>query len=287
MTDRDLLTALDAHRPGESLTDDPALGDVARQLETDTDARRLRDRVEAADRRIAAAMQVVEPPAGLADRLLSRLAQSHSSEPHVSEHAITPAAPPAKLRRPKLRRRAFLAGGVAAAAAAVIIAIQFWPKPAEPWTAEQVLDAAIGLYTRDTRTAGRPLAELPSDLPPSDGLVKLPASTQWRRLSDALEFGDAVAYDIELFAGGPRGTLYAVSPSAPVTGLPDAPPRAPATPTTQGVCAAAWQHRNIVYVLVVEGGPHEYRQFLRNQGSVIVTRQSHPRQEAVAVAQPG
>jgi hypothetical protein len=273
MTDRDLLTALDAHRPGESLADDPALGDVARRLETDVDARRLRDRIAAADRRIASAMQVVEPPAGMADRLLARLAETGTQAASNDRLHTSPAVVPANAP-PRWRRRAFLASGLAAAAAAVLIAIQLWPKPAEPWTAEQVLDAAIGLYTSDSRTDSRPLAERPSDLPPSDDLIALPSNARWRRIGDGLPFGDAVAYDIELFQGGPRGTLYAVSPSAPVAGLPDVPPMTPATPTTQGVCAAAWEHRGIVYVLVVEGGPREYRQFLKNRGGVIAGKGS-------------
>lgn len=276
MSPRDLLTALDAHHPGESLADDPALVDVARALENDAAARRLRERVERADRRIGAAMQAVDVPAGLAERLLAGLpAMECETKPVASDSAAADASADAVQIASRSgsgrrwRRRAFLAGGVAAIAGAVMLAIHFWPKPLEPWSADEVLDAAIALYTRDVRTAGRPLAERPGDLPPSDELVNLPQNTLWRRIEDALAGSDAVAYDIELFPGGSRGTLYAFSPLAEVTGLPDAPPQVPATPTTQGVCAAAWKHRGVIYVLVVEGGPREYKQFLRNRDATL------------------
>jgi hypothetical protein len=152
---------------------------------------------------------------------------------------------------------------VAAVAASVMLAIHYWPQPADPWTAEQVLDAAIGLYTRGERNGGLPLAEAPEGYAPSRDLIDLPANTRWRRIADALAGGDAIAYDIELAPGGTRAMLLVVSAAAEVTGLPDYPPPMPATPTTQGVCAAAWRENDLVYVLVVEGGPREYERFLR------------------------
>lgn len=292
--DRELLAALDACRPGESLGDDPALADAARRLETDEAARRLRDRVEHADRRFETALLAVEPPAGLADRVLARLATAASTSAStlastssaaetadecgkaagVSESA---AVVPAAANRPahgsvvvlRWRRRAFVAGGLAAAAAAVLVAIKLWPQPVEPWSAEQVLDAAIGLYTRSERAGGRPLAEAPADYPPSRDLIALPPNTRWRWIADAPAAADAVAYDIDL-GGGARAMLLVVSPAAEVTGLPDYPPTQPATPTTQGVCAAAWRDGRLMYVLVVEGGPREYQQFLKAKGPVIV-----------------
>lgn len=281
MSARDLLTALDAHHPGESLADDPALVDVAQALSSDPGARRLRERIEYADRRIGTAMQAVDVPTGLAERLLAGLpvadceSEPTAAAPPRTEPAASDTGPepvrlaPAARSGSRWQRRAFLAGGVAAIAGAVMLAIHFWPKPAEPWSADEVLDAAIALYTRDVRSPGQPLAERPNDLPPSGELVSLPRTTRWRWIEDALAGSDAVAYEIELFPGGPRGTLYAFLPAAEVTGLPDVPPRVPATPTTQGVCAAAWQERGAVYVLVVEGGSREYQQFLRNRDGTL------------------
>lgn len=282
MSDRDLLAALDACRLGESTLDDPALVDAARRLATDASARQLQSRVRDADRRLHAALHDVQPPAGLADRVLARLAaqagQADADNTDVrvtdTDDAVRPAAPspaatpPSTDRGPtRWRRRAFLGGGVAAVAAAVMLAIQFWPEPPQPWSAEQVLDAAIALYARVDRTTGHPLAEAPSSYPPSRDLVELPPHSRWRRVDDALAGGDAVVYDIELAPRGPRAMLAVVSPGAAVTGLPDYPPPQPATPTTQGVCAAAWQEGDLVYVLVVEGGPREYERFLRtNRG---------------------
>src|SRR5262245_61046083 len=80
MSDRDLLAALDACRPGESNMDDPALGDVARRLEHDADAQRLRERVAQADRRLQTALFAVEPPAGMSERLLAKLAATTNVE---------------------------------------------------------------------------------------------------------------------------------------------------------------------------------------------------------------
>ncbi|MEX2188746.1 MAG: hypothetical protein WD875_18195 [Pirellulales bacterium] len=282
MSDRDLLAALDACRPGESEWDDPALANVARRLDADPAARQLRSRVEYADRRLEAALHAMQPPAGLADCLLSRLAAAGSQSgaaasdtpaneanaPNSSNDLAVEAsrATPPAIGGGRWRRRAFVASGVVAVAATVMLAIHLWPEPPQPWTAEQVLDAAIGLCTRDARTDGNPLAEAPSDRMPSRQLIKVPANTQWRRIEDAMAGSDAIAYYIDLAPGGPRATLLVVSPAAPVSGLADYPPSQPATPTTQGVCAAAWQEGDLVYVLVVEGGPHEYKQFLRPPG---------------------
>jgi hypothetical protein len=279
MSDRELLAALDACRPGESDMDDPALGDVARRLEHDSEALRLRERVAAADRRLEAALHAVEPPVGLADRLLARLSTTGNFEPTQAASTQDSAVASAPAKRAPLGRRMFVAGSLAAVAAAVLVAINLWPEPPDPWTGDQVLEAAIGLYTRGARTPARPLADHPSKYPPSRDVVKLPPATQWWRLDDALADSNAVVYEIELGRieqgrGGPRGWLFAVSPSAGVTGLPDAAPVNPATPTTQGVCAAAWKEGDLVYVLVVEGGPVEYRQFLRSAGGVIASNRS-------------
>jgi hypothetical protein len=266
MSDRDLLAALDAFPSGASISDDPALADVARRLEVDAEARRLRERVEQSDRRLNSALHAVEPPTGLADRLLARLAATEVTP----SSAQTPRVP---TKSATLRRRLFLAGGLAALAAAVLVAIGLWPEPPEPWTADQVLEAAIALYTRDAPGGGRPLAEAPSNRPPSRDLVPLPENTRWRRVDDALADSDVVMYDIEL-PGGLRGSLAVFSPRVAVTGLPDRPPSQPATPTTQGVCVAAWEVGDLVYVLVVEGGPREYRRFLKDPSNVIVAQRS-------------
>jgi len=266
MSDRDLLAAIDACRPGESELDDPALCDVVRRLEHDAEAQRLRERVASADRRLQAALYAVEPPAGMSERLLAKLAANSRVEIDEAETTVTepPLAEVAPANRAPMRRRVFIAGSLAATAAAVLVAINLWPKPPDPWAADQVLEAAIGLYTRGARAPARPIGEHPSDYPPSRDLVKLPSATQWWWLVDALVDSDAVVYEMELGRGGPRGWLIAVSPPGSVTGLPDAAPSLPATPTTQGVCAGAWREGDLVYVLVVEGGPNEYQLFLKS-----------------------
>jgi hypothetical protein len=155
---------------------------------------------------------------------------------------------------------------LAAAAAAVFVAVRFWPGPSPTISRDRLLDSALRCFNDDmTVAAGRPLAEAPEHLPPSEDVV-LPSRSRWRWLESGVENADTVAYDLAPMPNGGRATLYALK--ANVRGLPDFPPPDPAL-STQGTCAAAWQVGDVVYVLVVEGDPRTYRRLLKQDGGTL------------------
>jgi hypothetical protein len=264
LDENNLLQALDACRPGTAdlaelaeLADPAAAGpefaEAARHVADDPRWQHARQVVEQFDRRVGAAIVSGPVPEGLADRILVRLRAAG---------AVAPRAPTG--RSSTSRRRWLVLGGVAATAAAVMLAVHFWPTPPPEVTADAVIQGAIDYFVSDAdRDAGRPLAEAPRDLPPGDDVV-LPAGARWRRVSIELVAGSAVAYDVVVYdlVGGPRAaraSLYVLR--AAVRGLSDAPPGQPIR-DTQGVCAAAWQVGDRVYVLVVEGGVRDYQRQL-------------------------
>lgn len=262
MIDRERFSMLDASRQAASLND-PALDDAAHELH---------DRLAGIDLRIAVSLNSGEIPAGLADRILAKLASEAPTAEIAPVAVAAPALAASRLqpaRHPN--RRMFLAGALAATAAAIVIAIKLYQPPTAPWTADEVLDAAISFYGRDVdRSVQNPLADAPRSFPPSRDLDRS-SLVAWRRPAEGFAESNVVAYDLTSNAAGGaiRGTLYVFAPDHVTENLPDEVPRVPSTPTTQGVCAAVWRDRDLVYVLVVEGGPREYRQFLRDSGGPV------------------
>ncbi len=116
---------------------------------------------------------------------------------------------------------------------------------------------AIEFFNAESPEPGYLLAEKPPprDYPPSEGVLWLP-SMRWRSVRGLLG-RSGVAYDLS--GGGTLATLYVVRRR--VAGLPNLPPSRPGL-TTAGCSVSAWQSDELLYVLVVRGGPKRYQRYL-------------------------
>lgn len=273
--DERLLEAIEACRPGSDDLADPALTDLADQLETDPELRELYERLQRVDGRLAAVFADVPVPEGLAQRIIDRLAVARAEraasagEEEATETSapqpVTPVAP----RPPRLSRRWLLAaGGLVTVAAGLLTAVWIFNRPPQ-YTEQAVLDAAWGLFSKDeSPEQGHLLSDLDhppaADYPISREVFRMPG-TRWRSISGFLGRG-GVAYDLPEPDGTPRATLYVVRLTVPDVGA-KAPPLRPQR-DTGGYCVAAWQEGELLYVLVVRGDSGAYRRCLAPTGLV-------------------
>ncbi len=269
--DRRLLELLEVCRSHGTEQDDPLLAELAAAFSDGAQLEQLLQRIQKIDAKLSAALHDVCPPEGLSERIKQRLAESRTAAAIAAraEKAIS-GQPTASDRSTDRRRRRLLgAAGAALLAVAASLFVAVWLARPAPQTVSphQLLDWAIARFNDEQDFAGvfesRPLAEAPEKYPLS-AFVAQQAQIQWRQLASS--DGDmpqlrweGVAYDFF----GPQGllaTLYVLQ--APVGGLPDIPPASPNLST--GMCSAAiWQEDGLVYVLVLRGGPEEYRQLVQ------------------------
>jgi hypothetical protein len=159
MDDRNLQDRLEACRPDHDDLSRPDMREAAAAVARDPDLARRFDLQQRRDVEIASAMQQVSAPAGLADRLLARLAQADPAEAHDDDaiagplplaaefsvdEAVSAAETPAKVpaeqaddvnvpaeqadyvtpaSAPRRSRRAVLVGLLTAAAAVVLAVV--------------------------------------------------------------------------------------------------------------------------------------------------------------------
>ncbi len=209
------------------------------------------------DEKLATAFHDVPVPAGLADRLLDRLAAQRAAESRL------PSGLPvvSQDRRGGWRfrsRRWLLTSAAALAATCVARAIWLGARREETVSQQYVLDEAIRLFGVTHQEEGHLLAKQAS---PSDyrisGMVQHGRGTRWRSVDDFLGHV-ALVYDLP-GRPGTRAALYAVADLG-VEGLDTRPALRPFT--TGGCCASAWQEGSVLYVLVVQGDPAAYGTYL-------------------------
>ena len=262
----ELSEAIEACRPDSDDLSDPALARLAAELSLDSALAQRFRRVQRADRRIAAAMADVAPPAGLRERILVRLAEA-TAQPDADVESVSPSeAPSHELEElhaaPQRRRwsRRWLAIGVGAVAAAATLLAAVWINlPGGPtYTPQAVLVESQEFFAGDAFGDGELLSEAapPRGLPLSPDVVRR-SGIRWRQV-DGLLGATGVAYDLPGPAGT-RATLYVVRRTVP--GLPDHPPRRPVL-STGGCALAAWQEGPLLYVLAVAGREATYRYHL-------------------------
>jgi hypothetical protein len=270
--DEAILEALEVYRQGGQEMSDPRLAFLAERLAADPQLADRFQHIQRADALLAAAMQDVPPPPGLAQRLLERLAAArneapvggmaaaHASLPEAESPLVHADAPiPAARRVLGQRSRRWLVGALVTAplAAAVLAAILFgWREP-QRFTPSLVLQEARDWFQNESQESADWRVEAPpADFPFSRDVQPAP-QPRWQPIAGLASHG--VAYDLA-GPGEPRTVLYVVRQT--VAGLPSEPPLEPAA-TTGGCSIAAWQAGDLVYVLVVEGSPRSYRNYLR------------------------
>ena len=253
--DERLIEAIEACRGGSDDVADPALAYLAEQLQGDPRLRKLYERVQQTDAKIAAAFCDVPVPEGLDRRILDRLAAAKAEMPAAEPAAIVKRSP----------RRWFLGAGIGAtvAAAGVILAVVLQP-PDTDLTLSEVRQRAIELFKSDWPNGQWPeqgLAvtdEEPLEKFPISRGVAMPPSVRMQWRSARLAESPGVAYDM-IDRRGRMATLYVIRRTLP--GLPTAPPRAP-HPGTAGCVTASWSRDGLLYVLVVRGGERDYESFV-------------------------
>ncbi|MEX0714214.1 MAG: hypothetical protein WD278_17905 [Pirellulales bacterium] len=175
----------------------------------------------------------------------------------------------AKRQRQPFRRHSLLAGLAAtAAAAAAVFLLSGWLEPEpEVWGPERVMQAAHDFVPPEPVDDWALAAKAPPPqkfAPPRN--VKTSGQIRWRQVRGTFLGRPGAAYEITSPSGA-RAVLYVLklqaSGAAPrFTGLPAVPPPPLATANRT---TAAWAAGGRLYVMVVQGGPNDYRSFFRAQ----------------------
>jgi hypothetical protein len=263
-----LIEALEACRSGDDLAD-PNLAFLSTHLAEDAELDQLHERLQYLDRRLTDAFQEVSVPEGLETRILDRLALARSpavsetrTHPEVVVNPISEPACTACSKKARVSRRWLVlgAGGLGLGLAiSLLMALIATNRPVIHSDSE-VLESALRQFEADADTPEKWNSMADSPLLrqfPFSSLVLRPADGRWRPVEDFLGCS-GVAYDLTPQPRGPHATLYVLSCQGTV---PTAPPSRPAL-TTGNRSVAAWQSGNLLYVLVVSGGPQTYRSFL-------------------------
>jgi hypothetical protein len=264
--DRRTLQGIEACRPDSDDLLSAELGDVARRVRDDPQARATYDRVQAWDAAIRSAMDRVSVPQGLADRILDRL---RAAEPAVKAprdvdtksaqlEVQTPIGAPSTSVRPASRvawsRRRWLAVGSALAAALVVaVYVGEYLQRDDETPVEIMADA----WLAELVPKWQEMAQAPREFEVAPAIIAEP--TGWQRIGK-LGAVRGVAYKLVHATAG-TARLFVVRLSK--VGLPTSPPNRPQW-STGGRSVGYWQSGELVYVLVVEGNENTYRAFVNS-----------------------
>jgi hypothetical protein len=255
-----IVEALEACRPGSEDLYDPSLAFLVAELAAHPQLDQLYERLQRLDAKLARAYRDVPVPEGLARRIVARL-EAARTEPAASETTEVPNVVACDTQtavdRPRVRGRIWI---IAATAAVILVALSAFvlrpPRPLEV-TEGEAIQAALERFAvdKDDREQDMASPRLISRYPFSGEVLRF-ANTA-RQISDFLG-QEGVAYDMAA-PDGTRATLYVVGGIR--SAMPSVPP-IPPTVFTARRSASAWQSQGLLYVLVVDGGPQKYRQFL-------------------------
>jgi len=266
-----ILEAIEACRPASGDLEDPALAFLAERLAADPQLGEVFERLQRLDATVTEAFREVPVPEGLSGRIKARLlaqpqpegALGHGDRGEESG-SPQPIAEVVGLQRHRSRRW-LLAGATAVAiAASLVVAVIVRNPERVVYDEGKVLERAADFFEKDSQQQGKlvgrapPREAFPSGIDFS--LSDFP-QMRWRDVKGFLGC-TGVAYDISR-RGGPRASLYVVKRTVPrlITGLPASPSRNLSRPTGN-VSVSAWQTGELLYVLVVEGGPENYRGYV-------------------------
>jgi hypothetical protein len=263
MTDRELITGLDACRPASDDLRQPELRAVAEHLASDDRAQQIRVRIERIDGVMLRAMHDVSLPEGFAARQIARLHEA-AREAAIGDAVgndltpgLTVAAYP--VRGVSRSRRQLLAwsAGLATIAATVVAIVLLRPdkrlvlddlESSRQWHQQLAADDKWQPIEPD---------ELKSHALPRE-LRQFPHRY---RDASAVVGRDAWAYDLTL-PEGPPATLFII-PQTDRAGLPSSPPRQ-LKASTLGLRVAYWQTDGYIYVVVLQSDRSEdYQRLLR------------------------
>jgi hypothetical protein len=279
MIERRILEALDACRPGSDdlhSVDHPELAEAAALLREDAAVQEAFARVQHFDRRILAAMEEVELPTGLADRVKARLAAAtpvgaplpDGASLDVSSPEAYPAEPTTAVSLPiavETTRRRWL-WAASAIAASLAVAMGLWQFRGERDV--QLSREEFRVLSKDVHTQVQEADQWQTDLTQAPVDRPFPASALLARVKGFQPLslpGDrhAVAYNVTYHNQPATVIVYRATASQ----LDLVPPRNPFN--TQGICIGLWQRDGLLFALVIEGSPTNYRRLLQsNQGTL-------------------
>jgi hypothetical protein len=264
--DQQTWEVMESCRSGTDDLTDPAMSRLADEIKANPELEKVFIRIEQLDIKIGAAFHDVPVPMDLAQKLWDRLAQSGVEEQvtkALDDRLAKSSASDLVLCHPACgvrkvsRRWLYLAVGVISAAVVMFVALWLNSYNTGNYTEQTVLDDAIRFFDGDTVGGGYLLAE---KSPPKNFLfshsVFFSQDTRWREIHDFLG-RRGIAYDLPT-RDGVRATLYVVEQN--VEGLGSEPRIHPFT--TGGYSSSVWQEGELLYVLVVQGEPGRYQQFL-------------------------
>lgn len=275
VTDMDrnqLRELMDACRPDSADLAQPEMADVRAELNRHERLRQQADHAEQFDRRVAAAMQGVDVPAGARERLLAVLAAAATAEAPVA------ARPPMEQRRATRRRLpAYLFAAVASTAAVVMAMASYrWFFGGDDWAPLAIADAAVHRLEADFDprqprlwSQAKPAR---ADYPLSRHLIQRVNPPQCTVADVAGCSG--VAYLLRSPQGA-AAALLVLKPRSTLTAFPPKPPRSPQV-NTAGCAAASWSENGRLYVLVVAGSAKHYGSFLRGPRLVAYSQPPAP-----------
>jgi hypothetical protein len=267
--DEQTWEALESCALGNYDATDPAMAHLSAEMAANPELAKVFDRLEHLDGKIAAAFLDVPVPTGMVQRIFDSLSHARVEFPATDEPSTKPALPtnmdgletalssPVVVKQKVPRRRLILAGGLLSAAALIFFALWLNFHNVESYSEQTIIDEAIQFFEADSAHGRTPLAEKsPPKAYPFSRAVIFPQGICWREIRDFL--GRAgIAYDLPSL-NGRRATLYVIRQS--VEGLGNEPLFSPFT--TSGFSSSAWQEGGLLYVLVVQGEPNTYQNYL-------------------------
>lgn len=267
-----VLEALEACRPGSDDLADPSLAFLAAELAAHPELEDVYRRLQRLDGKLALAYRDVPVPERLDERILARLEAARTESPS-SEEGIAPApAPPVESPAPaavgRMSRRTVWAavGGIGVVAAAVLLMVTLNGAETVELTHDRAAAEAMQRFSAEVPEEDWRSTKVdspPARYPFSREVLPV-ANMRWAPIRGFLG-RNGVVYEMVAPNGTRVAVLYVVAGGS--AKLPSTPARDPMS--TAGRSASAWQSGGLLYVLVVNGSPQQYRQFLNlRQGPV-------------------
>jgi hypothetical protein len=220
---------------------------------------------DAIDAKIREVFCDVPVPAGLESRILAALADAPGSDEIASSDKPMPADDQPKSGR--LNQHWYLAASAVFVAASLLLAVLLQWNSTPPISESTVVQMAMAQF--DFLEPGRPLTNNHQDE------IKIFRSCQELDLSGCKEIcwqpvdkvlgKKGVLYTF-LTPNNAQAQLYVLESPKKINSLPNIPP--PRTPhgDTGGLLAATWQANGRLYILVLRGNKHSYRDLLAPAG---------------------
>jgi hypothetical protein len=230
----------------------PELADVARAVIEDPIVAERLERVRRCDLALGGAIQTVEVPSGLADRILNRL-QSTQAAP-MQDNATVALQDSSEANSIKRSHPNRLIWSLAVAASLLIgasLTVAWVSKTDAPVDVVALAD----VWQTKLTSEWRPMSAMPKSLSIPRGLSMMPH--KWQPAPKQTGYQGAV-YDLS--RPGRRAILFVVDVSS-VSSLPFAPPPVPQF-SSGGRTVAGWMSGNRLCVLVIDGDERAYRSLI-------------------------